>query len=130
MIVPGLPAGIAMLACKQGRYRPGSQTEGQMKSATVARVNLRHLRAFVLVAETGTVRAAAEEAGLSQPAVTQGLARLEQHFGLTLFQRSHSGMRMSEYGAVLRARTAACSAAAVLRSPVSKSTRPSAVSKT
>jgi len=68
------------------------------------KVNLRHLRAFALVAETGTVRAAAEMAGLSQPAVTQGLARLELHFGCSLFHRGHSGMRLSDDGMVLHAR--------------------------
>lgn len=75
-----------------------------MTADGATRVNLRHLRAFALVAELGTVRAAAEAAGLSQPAVTQGLARLEQHFGRRLFDRLHAGMRISDDGAVLHAR--------------------------
>ncbi|MFX8223177.1 LysR family transcriptional regulator, partial [Acinetobacter baumannii] len=40
-------------------------------------VNLRHLRAFLAIMESGSVTAAAREVHLTQPAVTQGIAKLE-----------------------------------------------------
>lgn len=54
--------------------------------------NLRHLRA---AAETGRLRsinAAAYAVSLTQPAVTQALARLEGQLGLPLFERRHDGV--------------------------------------
>lgn len=67
-------------------------------------VNLRHLRLFTLVAKTGTTRAAALQAGLTQPAVTQGIARLEQQFDCELFQRSRAGMQINSFGKILNIR--------------------------
>ena len=64
-------------------------------------VNLRHLRLFTLVAETGTTRAAALQAGLTQPAVTQGIARLEEQFNCELFQRSRAGMQINSSGKII-----------------------------
>lgn len=45
------------------------------------------LRSFVAVAETGQVTAAAKVVNRSQGAVSQQIMRLEQAFGLTLFER-------------------------------------------
>lgn len=69
------------------------------------KVNLRHLRTFVLVAETGTTREAANRAGLTQPAVTQGIARLEKQFDCDLFQRSRAGMQINSAGQIIYLRT-------------------------
>ena len=43
--------------------------------------NLRHLRAFVAAVEHGGATRAAERIHLSQPAVTQALAKLEARLG-------------------------------------------------
>lgn len=56
------------------------------------RLNLNLLRIFVTVYETGHVTQAAEQLGMSQPAVSAGLARLAQHFGQPLFRRVSSGV--------------------------------------
>lgn len=64
-------------------------------------VNLRHLRLFALVVEIGTTRGAAIQAGLTQPAVTQGIARLEEQFGCELFQRSRAGMQINSSGQII-----------------------------
>lgn len=56
------------------------------------RFNIRHLRAFAKVIELGTLGAAAKAVNLSQPAVTQGIAKLEEQFDLQLFERSSEGM--------------------------------------
>ena len=43
------------------------------------------------VARLGTLSAAARSAHLSQPAVTQAIANVEQYFGAALFARSSAG---------------------------------------
>lgn len=68
--------------------------------------NLRHLRVFLAVAEGGSVTRAAEAARLSQPAVTQALAKLEHLAGLPLFQRTPQGLFATDAGEVLRERVA------------------------
>ncbi len=55
-------------------------------------LNLRHLRGSLAIAEFGSITAAAGAVSLSQPALTQGLAKLEGQFGYTLFERRSSGM--------------------------------------
>ena len=55
-------------------------------------INLKHLRAFCAVVEKKSVSAAAKEIFLSQPAITQAIAKLERLLGLTLFDRSSVGV--------------------------------------
>ncbi|MFC3215224.1 helix-turn-helix domain-containing protein [Novosphingobium panipatense] len=55
-------------------------------------LNLRHLHAVERIARLGTVNAAAGAVNLSQPAITQALARLEAMLELPLFERRHDGM--------------------------------------
>lgn len=54
--------------------------------------NLRHLRAAAAIGRLGSINAAADDVSLTQPAVTQALARLESQIGLTLFERRHDGV--------------------------------------
>jgi DNA-binding transcriptional LysR family regulator len=53
-----------------------------------SKINLHRLEIFVTVAETGSMSAAAEKFGLTQPAVSQAVAKLEEASGLDLFDRS------------------------------------------
>lgn len=66
--------------------------------------NLRHLRVFLAVVDSGSVTAAAEACHVSQPAVTQALHKLETATGLSLFRRSPHGLFVSEAGALLATR--------------------------
>ncbi|MBR9653082.1 LysR family transcriptional regulator [Thalassovita aquimarina] len=54
--------------------------------------NLRHLRAFVLVCRLGGITAAAEAVHMSQPAITQAIAKLEASLDEKLLVRSSRGM--------------------------------------
>src|SRR3546814_8267595 len=54
--------------------------------------NLRHLAAFAATVRLGSLSAAAQEISLTQPAVTQALAKLERLIGETMFERSQGGM--------------------------------------
>ncbi len=66
--------------------------------------NLRHLRAFLAIAETGSLSRAAARVHVSQPAVSQALMRLEAAAGGVLFERSASGVFLTGRGRVLQAR--------------------------
>ncbi|WP_296676911.1 LysR family transcriptional regulator [Novosphingobium sp.] len=57
-----------------------------------AQLNLRHLAAVAKIAELGSINAATASVNLTQPAITQALARLEEQLGLPLFERHHDGM--------------------------------------
>ncbi|WP_293974549.1 LysR family transcriptional regulator [Sphingomonas sp.] len=55
-------------------------------------LNLRHLRMLSIIAENGSLSAAAKAASISQPALTQALAKLELAFGTALFDRTAAGV--------------------------------------
>ncbi|MCJ8520942.1 DNA-binding transcriptional LysR family regulator [Pseudorhizobium tarimense] len=63
--------------------------------------NLRHLRALSLTARHSSVNRAAAEICLSQPAVTQAITKLEAELGTFLFERTSSGMFVSDFGTII-----------------------------
>ncbi len=64
----------------------------KMACMTIWHMNLRHLQAVARIAALGTINAAAKAVNLTQPAITQALARLEAQIGFALFERRHNGM--------------------------------------
>lgn len=68
-------------------------------------LNLRHLRALSSVAAHGSLSRAAEAVGLSQPALTQGLAKLEHRLEVALFERRSDGVTPTLAGEALALRT-------------------------
>jgi DNA-binding transcriptional LysR family regulator len=66
-------------------------------------VTLTQLNAFVLVARLGSVTAAANALGVSEPAVSQALSALRQHLGDPLVTRGPDGMRLTAGGSRLLA---------------------------
>lgn len=65
------------------------------------RLNLRHLRAVAAIMQSGTVSAAARTVNISQPAITQGLSKLETQLGAVLFNRQPEGMQPTEEAQLL-----------------------------
>ena len=61
-------------------------------------MTLTQLSAFVVVARLGSVKAAAEALGVSEPAVSQALAALRQHLGDPLLARDHGRMELTAGG--------------------------------
>lgn len=59
------------------------------------------LRVVRAVHEHGSITAAAQSLGYSQPAVSQQLKRLEQQLGLSVVERIGRGVRLTEVGLVL-----------------------------
>lgn len=62
--------------------------------------NPRHLRAFSLTAHLKSVKKAAQGMYLSQPAVTQAIANLEADYDHVFFERTSSGMFLTEVGTI------------------------------
>lgn len=61
-------------------------------------MDLAYLRTFLLVLERESLSAAAEELGLSQPAVSKRIRRLEQELGCPLLVRDPRGVRPTQAG--------------------------------
>ena len=66
-----------------------------------AQPTLKQLEYFVAIATRSSYRRAAEELGVSQPALTTQIATLETSLGLTLFERSRSGTLLTPEGRAL-----------------------------
>lgn len=67
-------------------------------------LNLRHIEAFVAVCHLGSITAAASSVNLSQPTVTQALAKLEQRLGHRLFDRHSDGVTPTSAGTLFGSR--------------------------
>mgnify|MGYP001811624667 FL=1 len=58
----------------------------------ISQLNLRHLRAMAAIERLGSVTAAAQAISITQPAITQALAKLESQLDHQLFDRRPDGM--------------------------------------
>ena len=72
---------------------------------------LRHLRAFVAIADEGNLTRAAARLHLTQPALSRTLQQLEAHLGVRLVQRSTHHLELTPAGQVFRDRARAALAA-------------------
>ncbi|WP_292645892.1 LysR family transcriptional regulator, partial [Mesorhizobium sp.] len=75
--------------------------------AMLNRVHLNGLRAVETVARLGSLAAAAGELNVSVSAVSQQISRTEKQLGQALFERTASGLVLTEFGAVFAARLGA-----------------------
>jgi LysR family transcriptional regulator of gallate degradation len=71
---------------------------------TAAELNLRHLDALLAVGRKGSISAASAAVNLSQPALTQAMAKIEESLGRTLFDRQPGGAVPNAAGAMFLAR--------------------------
>ena len=63
-------------------------------------MSLDQIKTFVVVAQEGSVRKAADKLHISQPPLSRQIARLEDELGHKLFTRQPRGMVLSDAGAV------------------------------
>lgn len=69
--------------------------------------DLRALEIFLAVCEAGAMAQAARALGLTQPAISQAIAELENRTGTTLFDRSVRPLALTPVGGVMRQRASA-----------------------
>lgn len=89
-------------------------------------LNTRHLRALPEVMSSGSLNLAALAVGLSQPALTQGLGKLERQLGQRLFDRRFDGVTPTDAGEIMAERSALAFAhlATAMRQPGRGFSRP------
>lgn len=88
-------------APKEGSAAQLSQSRRQLPPAAgrwARNMNFKALRAFQLIAERGSLSAAASDLCLSQPAVSRLVAMLEAELDLRLFNRTGRGLSMTREG--------------------------------
>jgi DNA-binding transcriptional LysR family regulator len=68
-------------------------------------IGYRRLWHFECVGRLSSIHRAAQECSLSQPAVTQSIAKLESQLGVSLLQRGTSGSYLTELGTILHSRS-------------------------
>jgi DNA-binding transcriptional LysR family regulator len=78
-----------------------------MSMAEETRLTLGQLRTFLAVAATGSVRAAAEQLVVTQPAVSSALAAVRKQVGVALVMRDGRGLRLTPAGEALAQRARA-----------------------
>jgi LysR family transcriptional activator of nhaA len=61
-------------------------------------LNFNHVYYFHVAATEGSVKAAAERLGVSQPTVSEQIKMLERALGVSLFDRTGTGLRLTEPG--------------------------------
>ena len=61
-------------------------------------IEIRHLRTLVAIADTRKIAAAAERLHLTQSALSHQVRALEEHYGVTLFDRSRQGVGLTRAG--------------------------------
>ncbi|SHN06986.1 nitrogen assimilation transcriptional regulator NAC [Roseibium suaedae] len=64
-------------------------------------MDTRRLRFFITIVDTGSITRAADLLHIAQPALSQQLATLEDHFRKKLLIRGHQGVTMTEAGKIL-----------------------------
>jgi len=70
-------------------------------------MKLNALRDFMAVAERGSLRAAARQLEVTQPAITRSIQELEKELGVVLFERRAKGVSLTQMGEVFLRRSKA-----------------------
>lgn len=69
-----------------------------LNTAASISMDIRRLKSFIVIVDSGSITRAADILHLAQPALSQQLAALEDHFGQKLLIRSQQGVTMTSAG--------------------------------
>jgi LysR family nitrogen assimilation transcriptional regulator len=70
----------------------------QAEQGRLGHMDIRRLKSFIVIVDTGSITRAADVLHIAQPALSQQLAALEDHFRQKLLIRSQQGVTMTEAG--------------------------------
>ena len=73
-------------------------SSGTWRKRRYQRIEIFDLEVLVLAAESGSFRGVSAQVGVGQPAVTRRIQKLEDTFGVSLFERSPTGVRLTNAG--------------------------------
>lgn len=104
-----MPIGLPLCFPRMSTGQDAGQGAGRGRGARG--IEIRHLRAFLAVADESSITRAAARLRLTQPAVSRTLAALEQHLGLVLVDRSTHHLALTAEGVAFRDKAAAAVAA-------------------
>lgn len=79
-------------------YRQAAERVASTPAAAMSRLKVRHLHLLRHLERHGSLTRAADEMGVSQPAVTKSLAEIESIFEAPLFRRSGRGLKATDLG--------------------------------
>ena len=65
------------------------------------------IRDFLTIVERGSLRAAARQLEVTQPAMTRSIQELERELGVVLFERKGTGVQLTPMGSVFLRRASA-----------------------
>ncbi|WP_222272565.1 LysR family transcriptional regulator, partial [Rhizobium leguminosarum] len=68
------------------------------QNGTPILMDIRRLKSFIVIVDSGSITRAADLLHIAQPALSQQLAALEEHFGHKLLIRSQQGVSMTDAG--------------------------------
>jgi len=77
-------------------FGSGSANQGWLAERVL--IEMAQIRFFVAAAKVGSFRGAAESLNVRQSSISRGVRRLEDRLGVSLFERSHGGVRMTDAG--------------------------------
>lgn len=75
-----------------------------MAMNTQLEINLRHFEAVAIAGRVGSISSAAQAMNLSQPAITQAVAKVEAQLGHALLERRPNGVVLTDAGQLMSAR--------------------------
>lgn len=89
--------------CHEGRFEPFIRVIqylvfGSVCVLVIPRMELRHLKYFVMAAEEANISRAASRLNVSQPAVSRQIKDLEDELGVELFERLPNGLKLTDAG--------------------------------
>ena len=67
-------------------------------------MNIRHLRIFLTVCESGSMTQAAKQLYISQPSISLAISELEDYYGILLFDRISQRLYITQAGEKFRDR--------------------------
>lgn len=106
----GLPLCFPRMSMGQGAGHDPAENAGRSTGHTGSAgrgIEIRHLRAFLAVADEASVTRAAARLRLTQPAVSRTLAALESRLGIRLVDRSTHHLELTPEGVAFRDKAAA-----------------------